>query len=322
MIQFKHMRLNIKINKLPNLYSFVANLAQWNELSCVPARKKEWLTRTDPLNSKEKTALKKFVQIFIHAPGSLEFIFLTNQPKNTWLQAQEMIGGVKTNELKKIFSLFENRFKKIWTVEENKLKIIARLFYKQNQKINKNVLTIMQLCGLRKRFAPKNINLTMLLNAGSEEGQGWSWTNQIILECSNWPKERINYLINCIFLHELFHFLIKKNTTIATAIKKESKKIQKYLSKDLELWQPEIILEDALVSSFLPEGYLAKKFCGIDSQKEAKKELNKKSVDDFTKLRNRVALGMHKTAKAYIENDKNIDNVYIKETIEQIKKAG
>ena len=316
------MKLNIKINKLPNLYSFVANLAQWNELTCVPARKKEWLEKTGALNGEELAALEKFTQIFIHAPGSLEFIFLTDQPKDAWPRVQKMIGGLKTNQLKSILFLYENKFQQIWEVEKNKLEKISQSFQEQNRDLNKNVLTITRLCGLRKNAVPKNIDLTMLLSAKCEEGQGWSWKSKIILECSNWPREKINYLINCVFLHELFHFLIKKNTTIATIIKKESKKIQKYLPKSLKLWRPEIILEDAVISSFLPEGYLAEKFCGINSQKKAKKELGKKSNDSFTKLRNHSALEMYQTAKEYVEKNKVVDNVYIEEIIEQMKKAG
>jgi len=40
------MKLNIKKYKLTNLYLFISELSQWNELLCVAQRKKEWVKKT------------------------------------------------------------------------------------------------------------------------------------------------------------------------------------------------------------------------------------------------------------------------------------
>lgn len=315
------MKLNIKKYKLTNLYLFISELSQWNELLCVVQRKKEWLKKTGQLTSQEKEALKEFSKIFIDAPNNLELIFLFKQPKNIWLNVQKQIGKEKTDRLKQIFKLFELRFNKLWPKEKIKLDKIEKLFKASQQTIEQNLSLILNLCGLKKSQLPKSVEIILLLNSSREEAQGWSYQSKIILECSNWPINKINYLINCIFLHELFHLLIKKNKKIFKTILSQSTQIQKYLPKKLKQWQPKIILEDAVISSFLPEGYLAERFCNIKVKKEAQKEIKKKSNDDFTKLRNQCAFEMYETAKEYVEKNKKINEKYIEAIVECIKKG-
>jgi len=315
------MKFDIKINKLSNLYLFISELSQWNELICVPSRKKEWLKQTNYLNPKEKQALKEFSQIFIQASGNPELTFLSEQDKNIWPKITKQIGSKQTQKLKEIFKLFENKFQKIWPSKKEKLAKISKHIKNKQKQIDKKILLICQLCHVKPQSLPAKLDLFLFMNSSTEEAQGWSYQDKIILECSDWPFKKINYLIHCILLHETFHFIIKKNKKIFNLILNSSSQIKKYLPADLKKWDPKIILEDLLISSFLPEGYLTEKFCKINIKKEAKQELKKKNIDNFTKLRNFCALHMYELAKEYTEKEKSLNENYLEELIECIKKA-
>lgn len=314
------MRIEIKYPKLVNLYSFASNLSQWNEVVCIPQRKKEWLAKTGELQPQEKVALKVFSEILQQAKSNLETIFLFEKPNKVWPNISKQIGKTKTIQIQSILKLFENRFDKIWPKENKKLKTIAHKFEARNSQINNHLDIIRKLCGLTKQQLPKKIEVRLLLSSElQEECQGWSFKDKIVLACSGWPLQKIDYLINSIFLHECFHILFKKNKKLCRNYKSIINTNDKILQKSVSnVWPPKIIFEEALISSFLPEGYLTEKILKINVRQTAKRELLKQKNDSFTRLRYFSALYLYDLAKDYIEKNKSLDKFYFEKVIESL----
>jgi hypothetical protein len=149
------MKIEIKYPKTTNLYSFISNLSQWNELVCVPQRKKEWIQKTGKLSQKEKDALREFRQIFQKTKINLEPIFLFENSKKIWSILSEKIGKANSDKIQSIFKIFENRFNKIWHKENEKLRRIAKGFINKKPRIDNNLEIIGKLCGLKKQQLPK-----------------------------------------------------------------------------------------------------------------------------------------------------------------------
>lgn len=88
----------------------------------------------------------------------------------------------------------------------------------------------------------------------------------------------------------------------------------------LNMWPPKIVIEEALISSFIPEGYLSEKNLKTDIIKEAKQELNKKNIDPLSQLRNFSAILMYDEAKKYVDGKKSLDAEFFNKIVTVIKK--
>lgn len=312
------MKIEIKYPKLTNLYSFISNLSQWNELVCVPRRKKEWVKKTGKLSQRERMALKEFSQIFQKAKINLEPIFLFESHKKVWPILSKEISQESCHKIRSIFRIFESRFDKIWKDEKKKLKRIAKEFINKKFQISRNLEDIEKLCGLSKEQLPQKMEVRLLLSSKGD-CQGWSFKEVVVLECSGWPIKKINYLF-LIFLHECFHILFKRNGKLFSVFKSVINRNRQIINKtELKNWMPEVIFEEALISSFLPEGYLSEKILKINSRKVARKELAKKRVDKFAALRNFCALHLYDSAKKFVSENKPLDEFYFEKTVKCIR---
>lgn len=318
-VEISNMKITIKISKLKNIYSFVANLSQWNELSCVKQRRKEWLARTGPLNNTEKKLLRLFAKILRETDFEIETLFLFEDDQKIWSSLNKYIGLEKTQQLKSILKAFNYRFYKIWKKDIVKINLIKSTIFKNKEAINKNIGAINKLCGLSKS---PDITLYILLSGNTkEESQGRASGNTVALECSGWPITKIDYLSNNILLHELFHILFKKNKPLFDKLSKLTNQNVQILEKSkLNMWPPKIVIEEALISSFIPEGYLSEKNLKTDIIKEAKQELNKKNIDPLSQLRNFSAILMYDEAKKYVDGKKSLDAEFFNKIITVIKK--
>ncbi len=314
------MKIEIQKSKLSNLYSFISNLSQWNELVCVLNRKKEWIKITGKLNSQEKKYLKDFSLIMQKSPSNLEVIFLFSDKKNIWKEIENEIGKEKTIILKKIFSIFTERFNFLWLKEEKKINSIKNYFLKNIHYIDSNLKIIEKLCNLEKKQSASKIILKILLSSSRKtDCQAWYFNNTIILEASAWPKDKYDELLNTIFLHECFHFYLQKNKFLSTKIKNLANKNENDIKKlDLKHWLNEVILEECLVSSFLPEGYLSEKFLKKDIKRVANKKIKSKNEEKLSKLRYFCALKLYNQARDYVENKKALDDLYLKHLLKNI----
>jgi len=294
--------MKVSYQKSASLFLFVSDLSQWNNLTCLPERRKEWIRITGKLSEKNRKDLEKFSKILQNSKNNLEIVFLFG--KNT-----EGFPKKETEEISEILKFFKERFDLIWEEERKKLKNMVDSFGSETRVIKNYLPIIQRLCGLSKNKI-SNVNLKLLIS-GPNEYQGWSYKNTIILECSGWysfPVEEL-YLV---FLHELFHILFKNNKDLFEIFKNITKLNSKIINSSgiFRKWGAEIVFEEALISSFLPEGYLGQKLYPQDTE-------NKKK-DDLSNLRNFCQYELFDLAKDYTESGKMLDEKYFLEIIGSI----
>jgi len=115
--------------------------------------------------------------------------------------------------------------------------------------------------------------------------------------------------------HEFFHILISKNKKIKKEISmmvtKEKERINN-VNKNFGL-SNQMFLEELVLSSFIPEGYLLEKYSKININKNYKDNINSK--DKLRVLRLYIADKMRDVAKEYVEDNKVIDKNYIEKII-------
>ncbi|MFH1551388.1 MAG: hypothetical protein ABIC36_00735 [bacterium] len=313
------MKIKIIKSELANLYLFISNLSQWNELVCIPKRKREWIKQIGKLKDEEKNLLEEFAKILQESNDNLEPIFLFSEPKMVWLLLTKNIGKNKTRQIRLIFDFFKVKFKEIWSKDKIKINRIATAFEKKNSEIKKNLKIISGICGFKQERANDEIQVKLLLSAANE-CQGWSFGDSVVLECSGWDFKKIDYLLNNIFLHECFHIILKKNKNLFSKFSEIIKNNRGLVKRfDFEIWGPKIIFEEILISSFLPEGYLGEVILGLDIRKIAKQKIKDKKIDNLEKLRYFCALRNYDTAKEYIDKEKVLDKSYFLKIIDCFK---
>ncbi|MBU2068133.1 hypothetical protein KKE13_00950, partial [Patescibacteria group bacterium] len=117
-----------------------------------------------------------------------------------------------------------------------------------------------------------------------------------------------------VLAHEFFHLILKQNKNLVLRINQiveENRGLFEKLSKGDIL--DKMFFEELLVSSFIPEGYLSKKYFDL---KIATDIFSSKDLLDW---RRSVAFKMQQTAKKYISNARQIDKEYLEQLITVIK---
>lgn len=303
------MKINIeyKISELSNLYSFVGDLSQWSP-SIFPLRKKEWIERTGALTKSDYQILNEFKKI--HIENQLLFLnFFDPKCQIPWNCIENKTGKNKSAKLKNILEYFQPRFNKIWPEEKTKLQMLKTGLEKKFNSRSKAPRKIISLCN----FKEDEINITsyLILSASSHpDCNCWTSENVITLECSGWPRKRFNEISDEIIPHELFHILLRKNKPLISKIRTATNENTSLLSKiNLEKWKASMVLEELIISSFIPEGYLTRKTPKKPS-----------GIKDFQSIREEFAYLLHDKAKEYVRFQKKIDQNYIDSVIDKLKK--
>jgi hypothetical protein len=188
----------------------------------------------------------------------------------------------------------------------------------RNQNLLEHMITnICSLCGIRNFLDRVPINL--IYGKNNKEIFAWfSWTPHksiITIEFNKSPKIDNQFMI-MVLVHELFHLMLRKNKILMQKISRYTKSNEPILKKIKEKnLLPRMILEELIVSSFLPEGYLSKNYFN----KPIRKISNKFSHDDLIDWRRYIAYKIQRYARLYFNKKKTIDDAYINEIINLIK---
>jgi len=190
---------------------------------------------------------------------------------------------------------------------------------KQNWDLLESIIINMySLCNINN-FSD-NIPINLIYGKNNEEIFAWfSWTpknSSITIEFSKSSKPEKGFLI-IVLIHEIFHLMLRKNKKLMQKISEYSESNKSILKKIKEKELPfRIILEELIISSFIPEGYLSKKYFN----KQIKKTPNKFLHNDLIDWRKYIAYKMQKYAKLYFDKKQTIDDAYINKIIDLIKK--
>ncbi len=321
------MKFNIKYFKIGNLFFFASNLSEWNSY-CRKNYNKLWL-KNNPLNQEEQEAVEKLRDILKQKKYKLADPLLTVSSENEFREnISKILSKNQTSDLTKSVDVLSKRFEKIWLREEKNLKKIQKKLIKDLSISNELIVLIKKLYKIKK--LPKSVNIFLFTNPIKKRiisgGSGFG-AKGIGVECSQITKDNNkNNQLSRVIMHELIHAYFEKRII---------DKINKYISSEYFktnyqklIFESKIYkqvknimgpIKELILVSLLPEGYLAKKFFGlniISNLRERRRIRAKKLAKNYYDLMLFGVFKMRDIAKNYSDNQKSIDKNYIEKTIE------
>ena len=315
------MKEKFKIDKQANFFVFLGEISGIRNSAWNQERKKEWIILSNgKLNKKERVQINKFNEIFETANYDfIEALFFSFSKEKLQQELKENLSPDFLNILDKTYSLFNSRFNKLWIKKEKKLSMIKEGLEKNYFKLKEIIEIIEKISATKNMLLEKNPVQLVMSSKNKEDILGYFSAIgdehlEIILECSNYLNKNGRIFLNLIIAHELFHFALNRNTKLKKLLKKISRKYEKILSELSSELPAEKILEELLISSFVPEGYISEYYFN-QKVKKIEKFKNKKGVVNFVLLRQFCAYKMKDTTQKYIKNSKEIDDDYLLEIV-------
>lgn len=316
---------NFIINKKLNLLVFVEEICNIRENPWSNVRKKRWIKESGgKLKNNEKVSASQFKKALNNfSSGYLEAQFLQFKGKELQSKLSENMGIKNLRILNKILNLFLPRFNKIWIQEKNNLENIKQNLNNELKALDKIFIDIKKISGTNTEdFDRKKIPVHLTISSHNHNDiLGWFSIMgdhiDLVLEYSHQEKKKTNFLI-LVLVHELFHLAVRKNQDLKALIEKISNQHNKELGKFSKNMSPAMILEELLISSFVPEGFFSSYYFGskihtINSYR------NKKGNSDLVLARRFCAYKLKNLAKEYIFEEKVIDKRYLLLLIDAIK---
>lgn len=286
------MRLSIIISRLSNLLFFVQKTDKYN------------LVKFD---------LQKYL-----ADENFDTFLYGKSENKIWKQIKKSIGEQNTKQIKKSIVPFKSIFDPHWHKASKHLLLWKRYFQNNQSLFQQTIFSAKDLSGI-KHFAVSKISIYLISDPASNDKEinAWfSWTPKesfIVVEIPFNLKVPNNFFPLSVLAHEFFHLMLRKNKNLflkITKIAKENKKIITKLSKGAP---NRIFLEELLISSFIPEGYLTEKYFNT------KVVTHTSRPKDLLRWRKFIAFKFYQTAKKYANDTRQIDEKYLKDLMGVIK---
>lgn len=267
-----------------------------------------FIQKTNDYNS-VKFDLQKYL-----SDENLSPSFYGKSENKIWRQIEKIIGKESTKQIKKSIVLLEPVFASHWRRTSKHLLLWKRYFQNNQLLLQQIILEVKKLSGI-KHFAISKIQIYLISNHASngKEINAWfSWTPKesfIVAEIPLGLKLPNSFFPLSVLAHEFFHLMLRKNKNLFLKIAKIAKENEKLFTKLAKGMPNRIFLEELLISSFIPEGYLSEKY--FDTKVASRTSRPK----DLLMWRKFVASKLYQTAKKYINNAQRIDEKYLKDLI-------
>jgi hypothetical protein len=233
-------------------------------------------------------------------------------------QIEKSIGRQNAKRFQKAVASLEPVFTLHWRKASKHLFLWKR-YFQDNQSLFQQIISdIEKLSGVEK-FNIYKIPIYFISDPGDKykEINAWfSWTPKesfIVVEIPLGLKAPNNFFPLSVLAHEFFHSILRKNKSLFSKISKITEENKKILTKLSESMPSRIFLEELLISSFIPEGYLSEKYFNT------KVVPNTSKPKDLLMWRKFVASKLYQTAKKYINSAQRIDEKYLRDLIDIIK---
>lgn len=235
-----------------------------------------------------------------------------------WRQIEKIIGKENTKEIKKSVVFLDQIFAPYWRKASKHLLLWKQYFQNNQSLFQQALIELKKLSGI-KHFTISKIPIYLVSNSTSNDKEikaRFSWTPKesfIAVEIPLGLKVPNNFFPLAVLMHEFFHLMLRKNKNLFLKIANIAKENDKLFTKLAEGMPNRIFLEELLISSFIPEGYLSEKY------------FNTKVVSciskpkDLLRWRKFVAFKLYQAAKKYINNTRQIDENYLKDLMVVIK---
>lgn len=259
------MRFGIKYSRIGNKFFFISNLSEWH-FSCRVGYNKAWLKKGGPLTTEEEEALKNFRPILQKNGFGKKYLgkFFYIYPENqAWRALKEEVFGTDFNIIKNTFEILESRFEKIWrdNKKEERIRILRQVVNSKRFKaLIEDTESIFYGGKLEKKinavviFSPMGPEKTA---AGGANVNGLHLTIEIPeLKEGTWQLDQMAGVL----AHETAHNLLgwrEGRKLIEKTLKKLNLPKSKMKHFPMNFYE---ILNESVISSFVPNGYLGQKY--------------------------------------------------------------
>lgn len=286
------MHLSIKISRLSNLLFFA--------------------TKTDGDNL-IKFDLQKHL-----SDEKLDLSFYGKSEDKIWGQIEKIIGKKMQKKIKKSTVLLDPVFASHWHKAFKHLLLWEQYFQNNQSLFQQSILKVKKLIGI-KQFTISKIPIYLISNpiSNDKEINAWfSWTPKkgfIVIEIPLDLKVPNNFFPPAVLAHEFFHLMLRENKNLFLKITNIAKENDTLFTKLAEGMPNRIFLEELLISSFIPEGYLSEKYFNT------KVIPHTSGPKDLLRWREFIAFKLYQMAKKYINDARKIDENYLKDLTRVIK---
>jgi len=249
---------------------------------------------------------------------NIDRLFYGENKNKIWKQIEESIGKQKAEQMKKVIISLDQVFTSHWRKASRHLLLWKQYFQNNQSLFQQAILELKKLSGI-KHFTTSKIPIYLISNPVNNEKEinAWfSWTPKesfIVVEIPLDLKAPNNFFPLAVLGHEFFHLMLRKNKSLFLKITNIAKKNDKLFTKLSKGISSRIFLEELLISSFIPEGYLSEKYFNT------KVVIRISKPKDLLSWRKFIAFKLYQTAKKYTDNIRQIDENYLKDLISVIK---
>ncbi len=286
------MHLSIKISRLSNFLFFVQKTNRHNLI---------------------KFDLQKYL-----SDEKLNLAFYGKNENKIWGQIEEIIGKENAKKIKKSIVPLDQIFAPRWRKTSKHLLLWKQYFQNNQSSFQQSILRIQKLIGI-KQFAISKIPIYLIsdFTSNNKKINAWfSWTPKesfIVVEIPFGLEVPNNFFEQAVLAHEFFHLMLRENKNLFLKITNFAKENDKLFTKLAEGMPNRIFLEELLISSFIPEGYLSEKYFNT------KVIFHTSKPKDLLGWRRFVASKLYQAAKKYTNDARQIDENYLKGLIKVIK---
>ena len=288
------MYLSIKISHLSNLLFFAQKTNRVN------------LTKFD---------LRKYL-----SDEKFNLSFYGKSEDKIWKQIEIIIGKENAKETKKsiVPISIDPVFASHWHKASNHLFLWKQYFQNNRSLFQQAILGLKKLSGIKYSTISKiPIYLVSDPVSNDKEINAWfSWTPKesfIVVEIPLGLKAPNNLFSLAVLAHEFFHLMLRENKNLFLKITNIARENDKLFTKLAEGMPNRIFLEELLISSFIPEGYLSEKCFNTKIISHTSRP------KDLLGWRKFVAFKLYQATKKYINDTWQIDENYLKDLMGIIK---
>ncbi len=314
-----------RINKTFNLFAFVGEISNVRQHAWHKERKTYFLKASGGrLNTEEKKASTIVKNVCSKNYPFIEAHFL-RYGSAAWGKLSRVISPEQASNLKHAVKIMTPRFDRLWKKEITKIRKLKTILERDSKKLLPAIAAIQKLCNTREEKTGRHIPIYLLAASDRKDDVlGWfsAWDNKydLVLEYLQCTKKSEEDFLLLILLHEIFHMNVRENKNLINIIRGTADKNKKILAGFYEDLRPQQILEELLISTFVPEGYLAQLLLHkpIDVEKQLQRKHGKISL---VSARRFCAFRLKKMAQEYSDRKLPLDKRFLRLLVLEIKRA-
>ncbi len=250
---------------------------------------------------------------------NIDITFYGKSERDIWKRIAESVGESEIKHLRKSIASLKNESSQHWLETSRHLLVWKHYFQNNRILLQRAIREIEKLCGI-SYFSTAHIPIYLISDSTTKykEINAWySWTSNdifIVIEIPFTLKKPGGLFPLSVLTHECFHLALKRNRTLARTLEmvaaQNSALFKASLKEDMP---PRMFLEELLLSSFVPEGFLSEQYFNIAIKRFSRKP------KDLLDWRRCVAFKIKEVAEQYIHNSQQIDKRYLNCIVDIIK---